>query len=77
MCVAVKIKPSAGSGVADCLVDVSLRRNSCSPTPKVTQGDAELSDGQLSLCASQLMWRHVIQEQGSGAGGSPWHENFL
>lgn len=55
MCVAVKINPSAGSGVAHCLVDVSLHRNPCGPTPRVTQGDAELSDGQLSLCASQLV----------------------
>lgn len=55
MCVTVKIKPSAGLGVADCLVDVSLCRNPCGPTPSVTQEDAELRDRQLSLSASQLL----------------------
>lgn len=75
MCVTVKIKPSAGLGVADCLVDVSLCRNPCGPTPSVTQGAAELRDGAALTFPLPAPPPHVIQAQGSGSGGSPWHEN--
>lgn len=72
MCVTVKMKPSAGLGVADCLVDVSLCRNPCHPTPGVTKEDTELRDRQLSLSPSlPAPPPHVIQAQRSGSGGFP------
>lgn len=70
MCVTVKIKPSAGLEVADCLC-----RNPRGPTPSVTQGDAELRDGAALTFPLPAPPPHVIQAQGSGSGGSPWHEN--